>query len=182
MNKEEQELVKKAKNGEREAFGKLYDKHLTPIYRFVFLKVGNRADAEDISHQVFLSAWQNIRNYKFQGHPFSSWLYKIAINTVIDYWRMRKNNVSIELVSEKIITDPAEASLAVEQRLEFELVKTALLKLEPDQQNVLIMKFIDELSNKEIAHILNKSEGAIRVIQHRALRQLRQHLSDIKER
>lgn len=182
MNKEERDLVLKAKKGENEAFGLLYDKHFDSIYRFILLKTGSKSDAEDLSHQVFLSAWQNIEDYEFRGFPFSSWLYKIASNAVIDHWRTKKPNVSIDLVREDYLSELPELQDEVDQKFELRLVKNAIAKLEPDQQNVLIMKFVDELSNKEIAHVLDKSEGAIRVIQHRALRQLRKILSENGER
>jgi RNA polymerase sigma-70 factor (ECF subfamily) len=181
MNKEERDLVEKAKKGESEAFGLLYDRHFDSIYRFVFLKTGSRADAEDISHQVFLSAWQKIENYKFQGFPFSSWLYKIALNAVIDHWRTKKPNIGIHLVREDYLSELPEFQNQVDQKFDLKLVKNAIAKLEPDQQNVIIMKFVDELSNKEIADALGKSEGAIRVIQHRALRQLKKMIEEEKE-
>lgn len=88
--KEEERLIKEAQSGKAEAFGKLYDDHISRIYRFILLKVSRKTDAEDITHQVFLSAWQNIRSYKIQGNPFSSWLYKIAHNAVIDFYRTQK--------------------------------------------------------------------------------------------
>ena len=175
--KEEQELVKRAQKGDAEAFGMLYDKHLTPIYRFILLKIGNRADAEDLCHQVFLNAWQNVGRYRFQGFPFSSWLYKIASNAVIDHWRTKKNNICIDLVSENLLSESPKFDYFLDQKLEVGLIKTALTKLEPEQQNVIIMKFVDELTNKEIAHVLGKSEGAVRVIQHRAIKRLREHLN-----
>jgi RNA polymerase sigma-70 factor, ECF subfamily len=181
MNKEERDLVKKAKRGERESFGILYDKHFDAIYRFILLKTGNKTDAEDISHQVFLSAWQKINKYEFQGFPFSSWLYKIASNAVIDHWRTSKPNVSIDLVSENYLSELPELHNNLDQKFELKLVKNAIPRLEPDQQSVIIMRFVDELSTKEIANILDKSEGAVRVIQHRALKQLRKLIEEDKE-
>jgi len=80
--KEEESLIQKAKEGDGNAFGELYDAYQPRIYRFVFLKTGGKQDAEDITHQVFLSAWQNMGKYEFQGFPFSSWLYRIASNAV----------------------------------------------------------------------------------------------------
>ncbi len=173
MNKEERDLVQKAKKGKGEAFGLLYDKYFDPIYRFVFLKTGNKTDAEDISHQVFLSAWQKIEKYEFRGFPFSSWLYKIASNAVIDHWRTKKPTVSIELVKDDLLSDLPNFHEEADQKVSLGLVREAIAKLESDQQDVIVMKFVDELSNKEIAATLGKSEGAIRVIQHRALRQLK---------
>ncbi len=182
MNKEEWDLVEKARHGESEAFGLLYDKHFDSIYRFIYLKTGSKVDAEDISHQVFLSAWQKIEKYKFQGFPFSSWLYKIASNAVIDHWRTRKPDISIELVKDDFLGELPEFHEKVDQKFELRFVSNAIPKLESDQQSVIIMKFVDELSNKEIAGILDKSEGAIRVIQHRALRQLRKLIEEEKEK
>lgn len=108
---EERKLVLKAREGNEEAFGQLYDKYMPAIYRFVFLKVGGqKAQAEDISHEVFLNAWQNIKNFRFQGYPFSSWLYRIAGNAVIDYYRTRKVNLDIETVSENVVAETASLS------------------------------------------------------------------------
>lgn len=174
----EEELIKKAQNGENQAFGQLYDQYVTRIYRFVFLKVTNRHDAEDLTHQIFLQAWQNIQSFQFRGFPLSSWLYKIAMNAVIDFYRTRKNEESIELIAEDAFAETPEFAKNIDQALELQTVKFALAKLEPDQQNVLVMKFIDELSNKEIAEIFGKSEGAVRVIQHRALKQLKNILTN----
>lgn len=178
MNKEERDLVERARDKDGEAFGLLYDKHFDAIYRFIFLKTGNKTDAEDISHQVFLSAWQKIESYKFQGFPFSSWLYRIALNAVIDHWRTRKPTVSIDLVKDDLLSELPEVHKEIDDKFDLALVRNAIAKLEPDQQNVMIMKFVDELSNKEIAGILDKSEGAVRVIQHRALRQLKKLIGE----
>ncbi|KKU94549.1 MAG: RNA polymerase sigma-70 factor, ECF subfamily [Candidatus Jorgensenbacteria bacterium GW2011_GWA1_48_13] len=176
MTKEESELVKKAQKGDNGAFGEIYDRHLPAIYRFILLKVGTRVDAEDICHQVFLSAWQNIGNYREKGFPFSSWLYKIARNAVVDHWRTNKVNVNIELVSENLLSDLPDIGEKIDKKLELKLIWGALRLLDEDHQNLLIMKFVDELSNKEIAGILGKSEGAVRVIQHRALKQIKKIL------
>ena len=83
----EQSYVNSAIRGDSSAFGVLYDHYQPMIYRFVAVKVGRREEAEDITHQVFLSAWQNIKRYEHRGHPFSSWLYRIARNQVVDHYR-----------------------------------------------------------------------------------------------
>ena len=172
--KEEDKLIYKAKEGEAQAFGKLYDQYMPAIYRFIFFRVGGRkSDAEDLSHQVFLSAWQNIKRYEFQGFPFSSWLYRIAHNAIIDYYRTSKSHLAIENIPEEISAENSDIEEKLDRDLKLKLVKSALTELEPDQQNVGLMKFVNDLSNKEIATALDKSEGAIRVIQHRALKQLK---------
>ncbi len=176
---EERKLISRAKEGKEEAFGQLYDKYMPAIYRFIFLKTGGqKAQAEDICHEVFLNAWQNIKNFRFQGYPFSSWLYRIAANAVIDYYRTRKININIDNVPEEAVVENASLGEKFDDQLDLQLVKVCLKKLEPSYQDVLIMKFVEELSNKEIAVALEKSEGAVRVIQHRALKQLKKHIED----
>lgn len=174
--KDEVEIVKRAKRGEAQAFGQLYDEHMPRIFRFILLKVGKKETAEDLAHEVFLSAWQNIDNYEFRGFPFSSWLYRIANNAVIDYYRTWKNIQALETVPEELFSETTELAKELDRGTDLKVVWNALAKLEADQQNVLIMKFVDELSNKEIAEIVGKSEGAVRVIQHRALKQLKKHV------
>jgi RNA polymerase sigma-70 factor, ECF subfamily len=178
--KDEESIIKRAREGDEKAFGKLYDEYLPRIYRFIFLKVGRKQDTEDLTHQVFVNAWQNVGRYEFRGFPFSSWLYRIANNAVIDYYRTWKNLQNIDTVPEERFADNPETDETVDTKINMELLKGALAKLETDQQNVLIMKFIDDLSNKEIATALEKSEGAVRVIQHRALKQLKKYVDGIE--
>lgn len=184
MREDELTLVQKAKRGEAEAFGKLYDTYISPIYRFIFLKVGHREDAEDLSHQVFLNAWQNIGGYKFQGFPFSSWLYTIARNAVIDYYRTKKPRIDIENVPEEKVAEMPETAQAIDDAFDIVEIKKALAHLEEEQQTLLVMRFVNDLSTKEIAHILGKSEVSVRVMQHRALKHLKTLLAesnDIRE-
>jgi len=176
--KEEESLIQKARKGDGNAFGKLYDEYLPRIYRFIFLKTGRKQDAEDITHQVFLNAWQNMGGYKSKGFPFSSWLYRIASNAVIDHYRTRREHRDIETVPEDAVAETPDFENRLDTAFELELVKTALNRLEEDQQNILLMKFVDELSNKEIAEALGKNEGTVRVIQHRALKQLKKHIDE----
>ena len=103
MLEEEKSLIKKARAGNTKAFGNLYDHYLPQIYRFILLKVRRKSEAEDLAHEVFLSAWKNIGNYADQGFPFSSWLYQIAKNAVIDFYRTSKNNLPVEMVDESFI-------------------------------------------------------------------------------
>lgn len=173
MREDEQKLIQKAQKGDQEAFGALYDHYLPRIYRFVLLKVGRREDAEDLTHHVFLSAWEHLHRYEHRGFPFSSWLYRIASNAVIDHYRTARHHQDIATVPEETLAESDDTEVTVDTAIAGNRVRAALLKLEPDQQNVLIMRFIEDLSNKEIAETLGKTEGAVRVIQHRALKQLK---------
>lgn len=177
MKELEQELVKKAQNGETQAFGLLYDAHIEPIYRFVYLKVSHKADAEDITQQIFLNAWQNIRRYRHKGFPFSSWLYKIAHNAVIDFYRFHNVRADVDLESAEEIAQENRTDQEADYNLGLEAIKEVVQQLPLDQQSIIIMRFVDDLPTKEIARILEKNEGAIRVTQHRALKQLKQILN-----
>lgn len=174
--KEEELFVKKAREGSGEAFGKLYDLYMPRIYRFIFLKVGTRQDAEDLAQQVFVNAWQHIEGYEFKGFPFSSWLYRIATNAVIDFYRTAKPSADLEKVPEELVAHTASTERELDHAFEMATVRNAIAKLDPEHQNVILLRFVDDLSTKEIASILNKSEGAIRVIQHRALKTLKSHI------
>lgn len=169
----EDRLIRRAKNGEMEPFGQLYDHYIAPIYRFVLVKVTNRHEAEDLTHDVFLSAWQNLKNYKHKGFPFSSWLYQIARNKVIDHYRTKKNHTNFENVDEELLKVADVSEVNLNTTLELEQVKAAITNLSPEQQDVIIMKFVEDLSNEEIAEALGKTEGAVRLLQHRAVNNLK---------
>lgn len=172
--KEIRELIKKAKKGESEAFGLIYDQYLERIYRFIYLKVSSREEAEDLSQQVFMKAWEAMYRFKDEGLPFSSWLYRIARNLVIDFYRTKKPNITLE---ENITIEAVENSeeRALENHEGEELIK-ALKELTEEQKDVIILRFIEGLSYKEIAKITKKNQPALRILQHRALNKLRKIL------
>jgi RNA polymerase sigma-70 factor (ECF subfamily) len=167
-------LVELAQGGDAEAFGRLYDSLVAPIYRYIYYRVG-REEAEDLTELAFLKAWENLNKYKPQkGNPFSAWLFRIAHNLVVDYYRARSKTENVELsedlASDKKIDDPS--SLA---QLSFDQIglKRAIRQLPELAQQVIVLKFINEFDNEEIAKIIDKSNGAVRVIQFRALAELK---------
>jgi len=170
----EKTLIDQAVQGKSSAFGPLYDHYQPMIYRFAFVKVGRREDAEDITHQVFLAAWQNIRSYKHRGHPFSSWLYEIARNQVVDHYRAKKNEASLDKIDPEYFIAPASAQFDLSVKLDIEKVRTAVAKLKPEYQDVIILRFIEDLPLGEVASVLAKTEGAVKLMQHRAIKELRQ--------
>jgi len=178
---EEDKLIKKAKRGEKEAFGLLYDKYVSSIYRYFFLRLGGQKDlAEDLTQEVFMNVWKNIGNYDLRGVPFISYLYRVARNALTDHWRTQKKFVDLEsLIESSLVADKDEIESTLDNKKEVEVIKKALFYLDPTYQEVLIMKFVEELSNKEIALALGKSEGAVRVIQHRAIKQLKNYLEKV---
>ncbi|MEK7496008.1 MAG: sigma-70 family RNA polymerase sigma factor [Patescibacteria group bacterium] len=174
----EKQLIEQAIRGEASAFGLLYDRYQTQIYRFIYLKVSHREEAEDLTHQVFLKSWQNIGGYKFQSFPFSSWLYRIARNQVIDYYRVKKNNLNLEEISESKIDDSSIGIIAIlDDNSDVKKIKEAIKQLSPGHQDVIILRFIEELSLKETASALKKTEIAVKLLQHRAIKNLKKILN-----
>lgn len=174
----EEQLIQSAVGGDSSAFGSLYDHYQPAIYRFIAIKVGSREEAEDITHQVFLSAWTKVRSYRHRGHPFSSWLYQIARNMVIDHYRARRDTVSLDKLDPESSLIPAVAHVDVEAKMQLEKVHRAVSELKPEYQDVIILRFVEDLPLKEVSAILKKSEGAVKLAQHRAVRALREKLGD----
>lgn len=175
MLEQEQKLIARAKAGDIECFGKLYDHYIPKIYRFVLLKTNHKTDAEDLTHEVFLSAWTNIGRYEEKGFPFSSWLYKLARNKVIDHYRLKKKQTSLDGVDDDHEAFRIDEKMGdvLDVRLHIENVMKLLSALTPDQKDVILMRFVEELTYPEIAVALEKTEGAVRLIQHRAIQELR---------
>ncbi len=164
-------LVARAAQGDTDAFGDLYERLLDDIYRYVYYRVSNQQDAEDLTETIFLKAWQGLANYKPEGAPFVAWLYRIAHNTVVDHYRTRK--ISEPLADHPYLPDERESVEAqVFSRAEVEQLRQTLQEMTPIHQEVLVLRFINGLSPAETAAALNKSNGAIRVLQHRALKEL----------
>lgn len=171
-------IIENAVRGKASAFGLLYDYYQPKIYRFVLIKVGRREDAEDLTHQVFLNAWQNISGYKNLGFPFSSWLYRIAKNQIIDRYRTRKLELGLDDVGAEYFPglDLESIEKDVEQRIRLEQAIESIRKLKDDYQQVLIMRYIEDLTIKETAVAMGKSEGAVKLMQHRAIKELKNTL------
>jgi RNA polymerase sigma-70 factor (ECF subfamily) len=179
MLEDERKLIELSKEGEADAFGLLYDHYFPKIYRFILVRVGRREEAEDLSHQTFLKAWQNLKNYSDKGLPFGSWLYRIARNAIIDYYRRSRTSVSLdfhfEIPENSRMEEKMDASLELEQTIE------AIGELKSAEQEVVILRFMEELSVAETAKITGKSEGAIKVTQHRAVNKLKELLRQWKK-
>jgi RNA polymerase sigma-70 factor (ECF subfamily) len=177
IHESEDYLVQQAIKRDRAAFTGLYERCIGQVYRHVYYRVSNHADAEDITQEAFVKAWRSIDKYKRTGAPFVTWIITIAGNLVIDHYRRQQKVVITDEVYEvdpnKQIPDPAREA---EVNFNNAIIKKAILKLKGDKQRVILMHFIDGLTYVEIAKALNKSEGAIRVIQYRALGELRTYL------
>jgi RNA polymerase sigma-70 factor (ECF subfamily) len=175
------ELAGLALQGDAEAFGVLYERHLPAIYRYVYFRVGSEAEAEDIAEETFVRAWEALPRYRLRKYPFTAWLYRIAHNLVVDYHRKHK---PVDLPDGEWFNH-AGRTASIEEIVGNRISLTKLVrvvgKLNEDEQQVIVLRFIEGLSHSEIAKILNKSEGASRVIQHRALASLKSLLEDPDE-
>jgi len=172
----EEHLIARAVQGDADAFGDLYERYLARIYRYAFYRVNDVAEAEDLTEVVFLKAWEALGNYRLQDVPFGAWLYRIAHNVIID--RHRTYKATLPLEDQLILRDAASGPEdQLDWRETLESVAHALSQLSPLQQQVLTLRFISGLSHAETALVLDKSEEAVRVLQHRALYALRELLA-----
>ena len=169
-----EKLVVQAVYGNTDAFGELYIIFVEKIYRYIFYHVKSKTIAEDITGEVFLKAWRAINSCRGKENTFSSWLYRIAHNQMIDEIRKRQRRPSLELENIENISD-SESS--VEGYLEQQGLLEVVNCLPPNQRRLIVLKFIEGMDNREIANIMGKSEGALRVMQMRALSTLKKELS-----
>ncbi|MBN1289434.1 MAG: sigma-70 family RNA polymerase sigma factor [Actinobacteria bacterium] len=163
-------LVQKAKRRDPDAFGALYDEYVDQIFRYIYYKVGNFAESQDLTGQTFLKAFENIDSFEIRDVAFSSWLYRIAHNLIVDYFRResKRENIPIEEhpPTPSNRGNPVETVMA---DLDSERLYKAMHKLTHNQREVLILKFIDNLSNVQIAEIMGITVGAVKSTQKRGL-------------
>lgn len=171
----ELELVSKARLGDKNSFAVLYDVYVKKIYDFIYFKTLNKELAEDLVSQVFLKALKNINKSKTDN--FAAWLFLIAKRTVIDHYRSFKELKNIEDCWD--LADGSDLISVVNNNLEFNKIKSALNKLSASDREVIIMRFWLDLSFKEIAADLGKSEGAVKMLFVRALEKLRHNISPL---
>ncbi len=169
-------LVARAKRGDREAFGWLYERYLDPLYRYVQSHVGNPRDAEDLTEQVFLRAYQALDGYQPRGHPFSAFLYKVARNLLIDKHRLQKEELPIDSADVPQADVRSMDDQLIDQ-MENEALRRALADLPQDYAEVIRLRMLLSLPTETVAAWMGRSEGSIRVLQYRALKALRKRLA-----
>lgn len=175
QNSPEFDLVVAAKSGDERAFGQLYDFYFEKIFRFVYYRVSHKETAEDLTEDVFVKAWLRVSTVKPES--FTGWLYSIAKNIVIDHYRQKK--VILDLTElEGILESDQNVSEETNTVMEQKLFMQMLRKLTPEQQIIIKLKFIEGLENDEISELIAKSEGSIRVAQHRAIQRLQELLNN----
>jgi RNA polymerase sigma-70 factor (ECF subfamily) len=171
-------ILARAMEGDSEAFGELYERYVSRIYNYIYYRTGNIHDAEDLTERVFLRAMKHIRNYHDRGVPFTAWLYRIAHNLVANWHRDNSRRKEIPL-DERLVSyyrgeHPEWELLKHEEK---ELLLFVIRRLPQDRQQLLILKFVDHLTNAEIGQIMGRTEGAVKSLYHRTLIALREELT-----
>ena len=169
----------RASQGDQEAFGVLYENYVERIYNYVYYRTGNTHDAEDLTARVFFRAMHHIQTYTDRGVPFSAWLYRIAHNLIANWHRDRSRHQEIPLSDAPTLHykgEPPEMSL--EKTQERDTLLRMIRHLPAERQHLLILKFVEHMSNSEIGETMDRSEGAIKSLYHRTLLSLRDRLEE----
>ena len=171
---DEQSLVRKAQQQDKEAFAELYEAYFDKIYRYIVLKIGDRTESEDMTQQVFLKALKSLSSYKYKEAPFSAWLYRIAHNQVVDHFRKSSRQRSCELTEEITPDDPDDnPQHQTELKVNIEHLIKATRLLTQAQREVIALRFASDLPVAEVARLMGRSEGAVKALQHSAVVALR---------
>jgi RNA polymerase sigma-70 factor (ECF subfamily) len=169
---EDEALIERATRRDRDAFGRLYERYFDRVYTYLYYRTRSDADAADLAAQAFLNAWKAIDRYQPTGAPLLAWLLRIAHNLVTDHHRRRRDAVTLDfdIMDNRSESDPAALT---EQVMTKEALHRAIRRLPEEQQQVLLLRFVQGLGHAEVANLIGKSEGAVRTIQYRALIGLR---------
>jgi RNA polymerase sigma-70 factor (ECF subfamily) len=170
-------LVERAQQGDRAALEELYLIHFDRIYSYLHMSVGNKHDAEDLTTQTFLKMLESINRFRWQSAPFSAWLFRIAHNLAMDHFRARRRWQPEEEVPEPLGSEEPSAELEAMQSIGRQSMMELIERLSPEQQQVLTLKFVFNFANADVATILEKTEGAIKSLQHRALASLQKQIA-----
>ncbi|MGA9533297.1 MAG: sigma-70 family RNA polymerase sigma factor [Anaerolineales bacterium] len=175
-NIEDIDLIQQASD-EPDAFGELYERHVKRIYNYIYYRTGNHHDAEDLTERVFQRALRHAGKFEDQGVPVSAWLYRIAHNLVANYHRDRSRKPVVPLEARTLVSDIGAhpESSAIEGE-EIQRLMRHVRQLPDDRQQLLILKFVERLSNAEIGEIMGRTEGAIKSLYHRTLNSLRDEM------
>jgi RNA polymerase sigma-70 factor (ECF subfamily) len=171
-------LIQMAKD-DTAAFGELYERHVRRIYNYIYYRTSNAQDAEDLTAKVFMRALNHVETYDERGVPFTAWLYRIAHNLVANWYRDRSRRKIIpldEFVDKGLRSEIPE--VVAEEQEEQDRLLESIGRLPPDRQQLLILKYVERLSNAEIGEIMGKTEGAVKSLYYRTLSFLRDDMSD----
>jgi RNA polymerase sigma-70 factor, ECF subfamily len=172
-------MTTEAMKAQQDKLAGLFEDHYERIARYIYVRIGNGAEAEDLASEVFVNALESIDKYQDRGIPMQAWLYRIAHNLVVDYLRKTKKYKFVP-VEEVEIQDDSDPASTAENHIEIERVKAAMEELTELQREVVQLRFFSEATSQEVGLILNKKDGAVREMQSAALAKLRQLLGDNK--
>lgn len=168
-------LLARAIKGDADAFGDLYERHMMSIFRYVYYRIGEVREAEDLTETIFVKAWRALPKFKFGKSSFRTWIYRVAQNTLIDHYRTQKEELELPEDTPLKSSSPLPEEQVIEMERS-EQISKAIQRLNPQHQEVLMLRFINEMSHEEAAQVMGKSTGAVRVLQYRALKALQQQL------
>ncbi len=172
---DEHELVCRAIQHDREAFGRLYDLYADRIYKYIYYRIGNATEAEDLTEEVFVKSWEAIGRFTWQERSLAAWLFRIAHNLVVDHFRGRRETIPLEEWSPGQGEAP-DPETAIERREILRALREAIGRLTEEQRQVILLRFIEGYSSQEVARIMGKSDEATRALQYRALASLQRLL------
>ena len=173
-------LIARAKE-DPEAFGLLYERYVGHIYSYIYYRTGNHQDAEDLTARTFYRALKHVSRYVDRGAPFSAYLYRIAHNAVAN-WHRDNSRRQVTSLDEMVVAFKQEGpGTLVEEREQQEFLLQAIRQLPPERQQLLILKFVEQMRNAEIAGVMGRTEGAIKSLYHRTLVALRQELANVED-
>jgi RNA polymerase sigma-70 factor (ECF subfamily) len=170
----DEQLIKSSKSGDKAAVSQLYERYVDRIYRYVAYRVPVD-DAEDLTAEVFVRMVEGLATFEYTGAPFESWLYRIAAARIADFHRLRARKPIGDIDESMSDSSPQPEERLMDEQ-EQKRVREALLQLDPEDQQLLILRFVERKSHKEVAEIMEKNEAAIRTAQHRALKKLAKFL------
>jgi RNA polymerase sigma-70 factor (ECF subfamily) len=176
------QVIRGAQKGEHPAIAQIYETYQLSVYRYLYYRVGDRHTAEDLTSEVFLRMLRGLGSYQPSNEPFGAWLFRIARNLAIDHYRARgrRNETQLEEEDMNLASYQANPAMAVEAALTSESLHQALDRLPVDQRDVIILRFVAELSIAEAARALNRSEDAIKGLQRRSLTALQRILIELE--
>ena len=175
------DALERAIQGDSDSFSILYERYVSRIYNYIFYRTGNPYDAEDLTERVFLRALGHIKTYNNRGVPFTAWLYRIAHNLVANWHRDNSRRKEVPLEDQKNLHlrgDHPEAALVNSQ--DHAMLLQVIRTLSEERQQLIILKFVEHMSNAEVATIMGRSEGAIKSLYHRTLQSLREEMDKHK--
>jgi RNA polymerase sigma-70 factor (ECF subfamily) len=180
LENRDSQLLERAREHDPQALAEIYDAYAESIYRYLYRFLGDPAQAEDLTSEVFIKLLQVLDTRRAPRERLQGWLYRVAHNLAVDWYRKQAREAHTPL-REELVSDGSSPAALVEARLNQQQLRTAIAQLTPDQQQVIVLRFGEGYKIAEVAHLVGKSEGAVKVLQHRAVKRLRKVL-DQEER